>query len=216
MRYRSKNAAAVGQLAVRDDFLEPGINRVERLAGNVGYIRIAQFTDPQSFSKQVDGAMLVLSSTRALIVDVRDSPGGSSRSVAYLSSHFFEPTERVHLNSFIYRFAPTVTEWTRSVPHPYLHRKVIVLTNRGTGPAAEGFAYQMQAFGRARIVGERSKGGAHAGNFVTVGRNFAAFIPTSYSWNPKTRTNWEKTGVLPDIPVSTDITLETALRALRT
>lgn len=163
VKYRPGDDVSVGESVIREEIFQPGIDGVEKLAGNIGYIRITLFADPRSFSKQVDSAMRVLSRTRALIIDLRDAPGGSSQSVAYLSSHFFEPEPRVHLNSFVFRNGPTIDEWTRRVPTPYLGRDVLVLISKRTGSAAEGFAFQMQAFGRARIVGERSKGGAHTG-----------------------------------------------------
>lgn len=53
----------------------------------IGYLRIGQFDD--SIPGQVDAAMEDLKDTRALIIDVRDNPGGNS-SFIRLSSYFTE------------------------------------------------------------------------------------------------------------------------------
>jgi Peptidase family S41/N-terminal domain of Peptidase_S41 in eukaryotic IRBP len=214
VKHQPNDQSSRGTPALPQGISGPGIDRVERLAGNIGFIHVALFTIPPSFSKSVDRAMAELSDTRALIIDIRDTPGGSSQSVAYLSSYFFDPKQRVHLNSFIYRKAPTVEEWTQAVPLPYLHKKVLVLTSRRTGSGAEGFAYQMQAFGRARTVGERTEGGAHTGQFTSVGNGLSVFVPTGYALNPLTKKNWEKVGVLPDVPSEAHEALQTALEHL--
>lgn len=214
VKHQPNAQSTVGAQVERQEILGPGIDRAERLAGNTGYIHIALFTIPPSFSKSVDRAMLELSDTRALIIDVRDTPGGSSQSVAYLCSYFFEPKQRVHLNSFVYRNRPAIEEWTRAVPTPYLRKKVFVLTSSTTGSGAEGFAYQMQAFGKARIVGTKTKGGAHTGELKSIGHGLFVFVPTGYALNPKTKKNWEKTGVLPDVPTEARAALETALGLL--
>jgi C-terminal processing protease CtpA/Prc len=43
-----------------------------------------------------------------------------------------------------------------------------------------------------------------------LAENFAAFIPTGRAINPITKTNWEGTGVEPDIKVPQDQALKTA------
>lgn len=57
---------------------------------------------------------------------------------------------------------------------------------------------------RATIIGEVTGGGAHPGGFHDLGSNFRVFIPNGRAINPITQTNWEGTGVTPDIVVSKD------------
>ena len=54
---------------------------------------------------------------------------------------------------------------------------------------------------RATLVGEVTGGGANPGEGYSLGHGFAAFIPNGRSINPVTHTNWEHTGVSPDIAV---------------
>jgi retinol-binding protein 3 len=189
-----------------------GLGRVERTHDNLGYIRVELFANPKSFAPAVDAAIASLTDTDALIIDVRGTPGGNSKSVAYLCSYFFERGERVLLNTFEYRSSPTQEEWTIPIPRPYLNRPVFVLTSRKTGSGAEGFAYQMQAFKRALIVGETTSGGAHTGEFKALEHGFALFVPTGRAVNGATRSNWERVGVKPDIESTADDALASATR----
>ncbi len=77
-------------------------------------------------------------------------------------------------------------------------------------------AYNLQALKRARIVGERTKGGAHPSRNHRLNDHFELTIPFARSINPITRTNWEGTGVVPDLPANADEALGVAhLAALK-
>ena len=188
--------------------------RIERMDGNIGYLKVAVFSVPEIFRHKADLAMHSLADTRALIIDVRGTPGGHAGSVAYLCSYFFDPSERVHLNSVVDRAGHEFKFWTEAVSQPYLNRPVYVLTSHTTGSGAEEFAYDMQAFGRAKIVGETTAGGAHTGGYQRVDKDFWVFVPTGRAVNPVTGSNWERVGVVPDIPSAPDMALQTAVSAV--
>jgi hypothetical protein len=67
---------------------------------------------------------------------------------------------------------------------------------------------------RAVIVGEVTGGGAHPQMPFSIGQGFVASIPFARSYNPITKTDWEGTGVLPDIKVSADKALIRAQEAI--
>ena len=90
-----------------------------------------------------------------------------------------------------------------------------VLTSGRTFSGAEEFAYNLQALKRATIVGETTGGGAHPGGIVTLPHGLAVFVPTGRAINPITKTNWEGTGVKPDVAVPADTALEKALELAR-
>lgn len=85
-----------------------------------------------------------------------------------------------------------------------------ILANNKSFSAAEEFCYDLQALKRATIIGERTGGGAHGTFTQNVGYGFALSLPYSRAINPITQSNWEKTGVIPDIETSSDKALETA------
>jgi retinol-binding protein 3 len=131
--------------------------------------------------------------------------------VAALCSYFFG--EATHINDIYDRPRNETRQfWTSpSVPGKrYLGKEVYVLTSKRTGSGAEEFAYDLQTQKRAVIIGEKTWGGANPGEFLRLGDHLAAFVPTGRAINPITRTNWEGTGVLPDIAVPAEDALRVA------
>jgi C-terminal processing protease CtpA/Prc len=179
-----------------------GFEKVERLPGNVGFMELNGFVDPQIGGDTAIAAMAFLANTDALIVDLRYNSGGVPGIGWLISSYFFD--RAVHLHSIEWRAgegARVDQYWTLPfVPGRRMTTQpVFILTSDRTISAAESFAYSLQAIGRARIVGEVSAGGGHAGAEVPIGPQFLAFIPTGRAVNPLTGTNWEGTGIQPDV-----------------
>jgi len=63
--------------------------------------------------------------------------------------------------------------------------------------------------------GEPTAGGAHSGDFVTLPGGFVAFVPSGRTINPLTKSNWEGTGVKPDVAASSARAQEKAKRLSR-
>jgi retinol-binding protein 3 len=85
-----------------------------------------------------------------------------------------------------------------------------VLTSKETLSAAEGFAYALQALKRATIVGTTTAGFAHPGTNVRINANFGIVIPQGRTINHVTKTDWESTGVKPDVEAPALLALQTA------
>ena len=89
--------------------LHAGFARIDRLKGNIGYIKLQGFPAPNGpFAVVANQAMADLASTDALIIDMRDNGGGSPDGVAYLASFFFDSKTPLHINSFVNRKAGTL------------------------------------------------------------------------------------------------------------
>ncbi|MBL8220228.1 MAG: S41 family peptidase, partial [Bryobacterales bacterium] len=156
-------------------------------------------------------AMNLLANCDALIVDVRRNGGGDPAMVALLSSYLFDDV--THLNDLYFRPADSTRQWWTLpfVPGKKLAGKpVYVLTSNRTFSAAEEFTYNLKNLKRATIVGETTGGGAHPGGMSRVSTHFRAFIPTGRAINPVSKTNWEGTGVSPDVAVNQEAALKTA------
>src|SRR5206468_11911867 len=87
------------------------------------------------------------------------------------------------------------------------------LTSGRTFSAAEEFTNNLKTLKRATIVGETTGGGANPGGMERLSDHFGAFVPNGRAINPVTQTNWEGTGVAPDIAVAADQALAAAYRA---
>ncbi len=194
-----------------------GFEKIERLGGNVGYLDLRGFEDPGAARDTVTAAMAFLTNTDALIFDLRQNGGGTPHMVALLSSYLFD--KPVHLNSIYDRPSNTTREfWTQAeVPGKrYGDKPVFVLTSKRTFSAAEEFTYNLKNLKRAVIVGETTGGGAHPVSPRRLGTQFIITVPMARSINPITKTNWEGTGVAPDIAVSAEQALKAAhLAALK-
>ena len=92
---------------------------------------------------------------------------------------------------------------------------VAVLTSSFTFSAAEEFAYNLQTQKRATLIGETTGGGAHPITTLRLHPTLVAHVPFQRAVNPLTGTNWEGTGVQPDVAVPADRALEEAERRLR-
>jgi hypothetical protein len=189
-----------------------GYRKVERLGGNVGYLALDGFADAEAAVEPAAAAMNFLANTDALIIDLRRNGGGNPQGVALLCSYFFDE-KPVHLNSLYWRKGDRTEEfWTRKelAGKRYLGKDVYVLTSARTFSGAEEFSYNMQTQKRATLVGETTGGGAHPGGMRPIGDHFLMFVPVGRAINPITKTNWEGTGVKPDVPVNADEALEKA------
>ena len=196
-----------------------GFEKVERLPGNVGYLELRGFSGAEEAQQTASAAMNFLANTDALIIDLRRNGGGSPEMVRFLSSYLFG-SKPVHLNSLYSRPRNRTEEfWTRpDVPGKRFGetKPVYVLTSNRTFSGAEEFSYNLQNLKRATIVGETTGGGAHPGGPRRVNDHFEVWVPTGRAINPITKTNWEGTGVRPDVPVAASQALQTArVAALR-
>jgi C-terminal processing protease CtpA/Prc len=180
-----------------------GIRRVERLDGNIGYIDTTLIADPRHGADMITAAMTIVARTHALIIDTRSNAGGSPAGVAYWCSYLFADDE-VHLNDIYERKTDSTRQfWTLAwVPGPrYLERPVYVLTSSSTFSGAEELAYNLKTQKRAVLVGETTRGGAHPTEWHPLTQHITVTVPNSRSINPVTGTNWEGTGVDPDVAV---------------
>ena len=184
-----------------------GFDKVERLPGNIGYLEFRAFFSPKYAAEVGIAAMNFLANTYALIIDLRRNHGGSPEMVALLCSYLFDE-KMEHLNSLYWRNNDSTQQfWTL----PYVPGKrfgsqkpVYVLTSTETFSGAEEFTYNLKNLKRATIIGETTGGGAHPGDVYRLSAHFESFIPTGRAINPISGTNWEGTGVEPDIAVQRD------------
>ncbi len=188
-----------------------GFEKVERLAGNVGYVKFNQFGDPDVCKDTAVAAMTFIANTDAVIFDMRDNGGGRPQMVAFLTSYLF--AERTHLNDFWNRkTGETQESWTsEDVPGKKLTTQpVFVLTSKRTFSGAEEFSYNLKHLKRATIVGEFTGGGAHPVRGQRIDERFSIGVPDARPINAVTKTNWEGTGVEPDVQVPAADALATA------
>jgi C-terminal processing protease CtpA/Prc len=189
-----------------------GFEKVERLDGNIGYLDLRGFMDAEMASETAATAMNFLANTDALIIDLRRNGGGQPEMVALLSSYLFDkPT---HLNDIYSRFDNHTQEyWTRETVAGKRYgesKPVYVLASNRTFSGAEEFSYNLKNLKRATIVGETTGGGAHPVRPHRITDHFMIGVPFARAINPITKTNWEGTGVKPDVETTAEQALKVA------
>lgn len=197
-----------------------GVACAQRLAGNVGYLDLRPVLFPAGLAAEViTAAMSLLASADALIIDLRNCLGGEPSMVTFLISYLWDG-DPAQLSGLRERKDNLLRQaWTL----PYVpgrrfgkDKPVYVLTSAVTFSGGEQLSYDLQQLGRATVVGEPTRGGAHPREGFRVHPHLEATISVAVAVNPKTGGNWEGTGVTPDIQTTADrardIAYEHALR----
>lgn len=186
--------------------------KLEILDGNIGYVQFYGFIGFIEEAKPIiTSAFRFLSNTNAIIIDLQKNGGGSPWMVKQIASYFY--AERTRLNDIYERRKNQTMEfWAEPevAENMKLSMPVYILTSKNTFSAAEDFTYAMQVNKRATIVGDTTGGGAHPTGPVDIGQGFVVDIPFARSINHITKTDWEGTGVLPDVPIPAGQALQTA------
>ena len=192
-----------------------GVKRAEMVSENVGLIHLDQIAFSPSTVPAFQKALAGLPEASALILDLRDNHGGSGDTVPNLLSCFFPKGEKVIFATHYWR----PTDKTKTIENNsdldgarFLDFPVFILTSKDTRSAAEALAYHLRAFGRARVVGEPSSGGAHPADMRSLGDGFVALVPMGIVTSTKTGTDWEGRGVPVDHPCEASQAEELALK----
>ena len=193
-----------------------GLERIEILPGNVGYVDVLMFSDDPAAALRVDSMMAAFAGVSALVIDLRRNIGGAPMLIRHISTYLFEkPTHLV--SSFARGMAAPQERWTLDkVPGKRLTNvPVYVLTSRRTISAGESFTFGLKSVGRITIVGERTAGGGHFGRVIPLVGGYSMFLPVGRTYDPRTNEGWQTEGIVPDVEVAQDQALERALQVIR-
>ena len=151
-----------------------------QLEHGIGYLKISNFMDGR-LAQEFNRVYPEILKTRALIIDIRNNPGGNSANGDYIAKHFFADTlvtgaweSRLYIPAYASWNYPEKTyrkegsTWRHSERDTFqLYLKpVVLLVDRGTFSAAEDFISVMRATGHATLVGEKT--GGSTGNGIKV------------------------------------------------
>jgi carboxyl-terminal processing protease len=170
--------------------------QTKTLDGNIGYVKITQFAEPtaQLLVDKLGG--LMARKPKALILDLRNNPGGLLGASVDVASQFMADGVVLYQKS---RGADTQVHTVKKgglatdVP-------MIVLVNGGSASASEIVAGALQDNGRARLVGEPTYGKDTVQNVHHLSDNSTVRISISQWLTPKQQDIHEK-GLQPDIKV---------------
>jgi hypothetical protein len=179
-----------------------GFSDVKILNGNIGYIKLNGFHANDGAFRAAAAAMQFVENTESVIIDVRNNGGGDGRMGHFLSTYFFGDAAQVHLlNNENRGEGMLVQEWIMpQVPGKRMaDTNLYILINDRTFSAAEAFPFALQAYKRATVVGRTTGGGAHSGQTLPIGNGMLIWLPSGRVTTPVDGSNWEGTGVVPDV-----------------
>ena len=189
-----------------------GFKRVERLDDNVGVIVLTSVFPAEQMPENAAAAMTFLKNTSALVLDLREVRGGDPGGVVHLRSYFVDG--RIHAYDFVGRKSEDTMEYftdaTTPGPRYAPNKPVFVLTSSRTFSGGEAMTDAMRTWRHAKVIGERTKGGANSALPVKATDHFVVVVPFMKTVNLLTGKNWNGTGIEPDVAVPAEKALDTA------
>lgn len=192
-----------------------GVARIDRLDGNIAHLALAPLLYPvELVGATLTAALQLVAGAAALLLDLRENRGGDPRTVALICGYLLAEDS---LLVTMEQRDPALTRqsWSPAwVPGPRFGatKPLYVLVSSTTFSGAEELAYDLQQLRGSRVVGERTRGGAHPVESLRVHPHLELRVPTARAIGASTGTNWEGTGVTPDIEVPAAEALTTAHR----
>ena len=165
------------------------------LEGHVGYISLYEFSGDCSPSFAVHLDNLMSQGAKALVIDLRDNPGGWVDDAQKVADMFLEEG---NVASLVYRDGTTelYTTTTDGKENPI---PLVVLVNEYSASASEILAGALQDRGRATIVGTQTFGKGVVQYVLPVGTRGAGMQLTVAQYYTPNGNEVHKVGITPDI-----------------
>ena len=192
------------------------VGAVTRYPDGVGVLALNGLDRVHIAAPYLTAAFALLRGARGVVLDLRRNGGGDPGTVTLVLDWLLggEPT---HISDVIYNDR-TRQWWTTGrladLAAPP-QTPVSVLIGERTFSSGEALAYHLHSQGRATLVGQRTPGAADHITPVRLTSHVRAFLPEAHVRDAITATNWEGTGVVPDIPCEPAETLQAAIEELR-
>ncbi|MEO7201143.1 MAG: S41 family peptidase [Candidatus Tumulicola sp.] len=152
-----------------------GLTEMKILPGNIRYLKITAFDyTPGITTAAYDDAGRFLHGGDAIIIDLRGNGGGDSDAADYFGKALIDPNSG---------------------------RPVYILVDGHVASAAEAVSYGAKAAKEAIVVGSTTYGAANNNKKLPIAPAFVLSVSYNRPINPITKTNWEGSGVVPDIAV---------------
>ena len=184
---------------VRDIIKLKSIKTAEMLDDDIGYIKLVEFQ--KNTSKEMDGklAKLKKSGLKALILDLRNNPGGLFE-VAYEVSDRFLPDGKVVVSLKGRLQKQDKVYLSSRGRRKYLDFPIAILVNEGSASASEIVAGAIQDNRRGVILGTKTFGKGSVQTVVPLRDGSAVRLTTAAYYTPEGRSIRGK-GIIPDVVV---------------
>ncbi|MBP0580473.1 S41 family peptidase [Labrys sp. LIt4] len=187
------------------DIVKVASVRDEELAGDIGYIRITQFTE-QTFDglkKSIDrlSRKIGQDKIKGYVIDLRNNPGGLLDQAVSVSGAFLGRGEVVSTRG---RNADDVQRFAADGPDLTQGKPIVVLVNGGSASASEIVAGALQDHKRATILGTRSFGKGSVQTIIPLQGDGALRLTTARYYTPSGR-SIQARGIEPEVVVQENV-----------
>ena len=182
---------------VREQIRVQSVRRVE-MGDGIEYVKLRQFQEqsPQDLETALD--KLRKNGMKALILDLRNNPGGLLTAAVEVSEKFIDDGKLV-----VYTEGRVRNQNMRFSAHAkrgYSQMPMVVLVNQGSASASEIVAGALQDWGRATIVGTQTFGKGSVQTIIPLSDGSGLRLTTAKYFTPKGRSIHGK-GITPDVIV---------------
>ena len=183
---------------VRDIIKIKNIKEARIIEDGIGYIRLVEFREntPQDITAALE--RLSKEGMNALILDLRNNPGGLLDMAVKVAEKFIEKGKKIVYTKG--RKPQQNLEFISYEAHPILNIPIVVLINEGSASGSEIVAGALQDYKRAIILGTKSFGKGSVQTVVPLRDGSALRLTTSKYFTPLGKEIHGK-GVIPDIVV---------------
>jgi len=183
---------------IRDTIKIKDIKQARILEGNIGYIRLVEFRENtlQEFNKALTN--LSKQKMEALIIDLRNNPGGLLDVAVKITGRFIPPDKMVVYTKG--RMKEQNLEFLSDSKNAITDIPLAVLINEGSASGSEILAGALQDYKRAMIIGTKSFGKGSVQTLIPLSDGSALRLTTSHYFTPSGKIIHDK-GVTPDIEV---------------
>jgi carboxyl-terminal processing protease len=207
-RMRGKPGTKVTITVAREGWAEPKDFDIQRevihvqsvrshdLGGGVGYIRIRQFQEQTAQDLEAAIDRLTKAGMKALVLDLRNNPGGLLTAAVEVSEKFLEDGKLVVYTEG--RVRNQNMRFTAHAKKPHSAVPMVVLVNQGSASASEIVAGALQDYGRAKVVGTQSFGKGSVQTIIPLSDGAGLRLTTAKYFTPKGRSIQGK-GIAPDV-----------------
>lgn len=168
--------------------------KAKMLEGNIGYIKVTQFQEQTSADLAVALKKLSDEKFTAIILDLRNNPGGLLNSSIDVSGQFLP---RGKLVVYTKTRSGEKAEFLTEGDKPYA-QPMIVLVNQGSASASEIVAGALKDWNRAVILGTQTFGKGSVQTVIPLSDGAGIRLTTAKYYTPK-GTSIQNTGITPDI-----------------
>ncbi len=201
--YRASAGREIDFLLKRQHILLHSVRNTGIRSDGVGYLQITQFSERTG--EEFAGALEKLEEKglRALIIDLRNNPGGLLDAAIDVCGEFFDQNELIVFTQG--RTRESRQDFKADGKHPARHFPIALLVNGGTASAAEIVSGAMRDTHRAVIVGEKTFGKGSVQSVIELQNGEGLRLTTARYYTPSGVTIHGK-GITPhlELEVSAD------------